>query len=198
MEISPIDRYRCKERIDSIYQDSINVLLIPTNLNISGSLISLAIGMSDHFKMDSLKYQSLMNKALEFARQRKLNPCCNFAKEEMDFLKETLDKEQVERVININNIDEARFRAINVWNVLSDKGLLEYTDSIEQVSRAFSFFRRELFIYDYYTEQPELIENNLRDLNMRKPQIIRMYEGLLSKESVKQRHQKKIGVEFAW
>ena len=198
LHLYPKDRFKLKEKIDSIYQDSINALLIPANQAISGPLISITLNMSDVLGLDSTKYNAMMNKALSFARIKKQYPCQSFAKEEIEVLKENLSRKQIEKVIKLKNITLSHDRAQSAWSALSKANVVEPSDSADYVSLAFSYYQLEAFIFDYYLDEPDVIDNNLRDLYTRKPQVIKMYEALYNKEAIKQNHQKKVGVEYAW
>lgn len=198
MDISVPMRIHYKAAIDSIYQDSINRLLIPTNHMISGQLISLVLGIPDILGVDSSKYQQLMDMALEFARRKASDPCAYLAKDEIEVLKNILSRKQVERAINIKNYEISKKRAENAWQELSKAGIVNATDSIQSISKAITYYRKEMLILDYFVDDRELIDNNLRDLYMQKPKIINMYEGLLQKAIIEKKHHEKVGEEFAW
>lgn len=62
LERNPMERVVEKQRIDSLYQDSINALLIPYNSNISGEIISLSLRMSDALRLSKKEHRRLMEK----------------------------------------------------------------------------------------------------------------------------------------
>ena len=108
----PTVRVREKMRIDSLYQDSIDALLIPFNHQISGKSISLALQLSEHFKLSNRKHRLLMDKALAFARMKRRNPLAWFAKEEMDVMNilvlknwlKTIRKEMKQKFLCISHL----------------------------------------------------------------------------------------------
>ena len=73
LERNSMERVVEKQRIDSLYQDSINALLIPYNSNISGEIISLSLRMSDALRLSKKNHVRLMDKALEIANQIAVN-----------------------------------------------------------------------------------------------------------------------------
>ena len=187
-----------KQRIDSLYQDSINALLIPYNSNISGEIISLSLRMSDALRLSKKNHVRLMDKALDFARRLRKNPYTNFKKEEMDALKKNLSAKQLETVIDEKNGMQAQVKAQRAWNALEEAGVAYELDSVPNVSRARLYYLIEMRYWDMYVEQNEVRDRNLQDLYRSKPKIIKMYEALDEKKRIKEKKEKSVGVEFSW
>lgn len=198
LEQNPMVRVVEKQRIDSLYQDSINALLIPYNSNISGEIISLSLRMSDALRLSKKNQARLMDKALDFARRLRKNPYVNFKKEEMDVLKKNLSAKQLETVIDEKNGMQAQVKAQRAWNALEEAGVAYELDSLPNVSRARLYYLIEMRYWDMYVEQNEVRDRNLQDLYRSKPKIIKMYEALDEKERIKEKKEKSVGVEFSW
>lgn len=198
LERNPMERVVEKQRIDSLYQDSINALLIPYNSNISGEIISLSLRMSDALRLSKKKHRRLMEKALDFARRLRRNPYVNFKKEEMDVLKKNLSAKQLETVIDEKNGMQAQVKAQRAWNALEEAGVAYELDSLPNVSRARLYYLIEMRYWDMYVEQNEVRDRNLQDLYRSKPKIIKMYEALDEKKRIKEKKEKSVGVEFSW
>lgn len=198
LERNPMERVVEKQRIDSLYQDSINALLIPYNSNISGEIISLSLRMSDALRLSKKNHVRLMDKALDFARRLRKNPYTNFKKEEMDALKKNLSAKQLETVIDEKNGMQAQVKAQRAWNALEEAGVAYELDSLPNVSRARLYYLIEMRYWDMYVEQNEVRDRNLQDLYRSKPKIIKMYEALDEKKRIKEKKEKSVGVEFSW
>lgn len=198
LERNPMVRVVEKQRIDSLYQDSINALLIPYNSNISGEIISLSLRMSDALRLSKKNHVRLMDKALDFARRLRKNPYTNFKKEEMDALKKNLSAKQLETVIDEKNGMQAQVKAQRAWNALEEAGVAYELDSLPNVSRARLYYLIEMRYWDMYVEQNEVRDRNLQDLYRSKPKIIKMYEALDEKKRIKEKKEKSVGVEFSW
>ncbi|MDO4737387.1 MAG: hypothetical protein Q4A50_02060 [Bacteroidales bacterium] len=198
LERNPMERVVEKQRIDSLYQDSINALLIPYNSNISGEIISLSLRMSDALRLSKKEHRRLMEKALDFARRLRKNPYTNFKKEEMDVLKKNLSAKQLETVIDEKNGMQAQVKAQRAWNALEEAGVAYELDSLPNVSRARLYYLIEMRYWDMYVEQNEVRDRNLQDLYRSKPKIIKMYEALDEKNRIKEKKEKSVGVEFSW
>ena len=198
LEQNPMVRVVEKQRIDSLYQDSINALLIPYNSNISGEIISLSLRMSDALRLSKKNQARLMDKALDFARRLRKNPYVNFKKEEMDALKKNLSAKQLETVIDEKNGMQAQVKAQRAWNALEEAGVAYELDSLPNVSRARLYYLIEMRYWDMYVEQNEVRDRNLQDLYRSKPKIIKMYEALDEKKRIKEKKEKSVGVEFSW
>lgn len=198
LERNPMERVVEKQRIDSLYQDSINALLIPYNSNISGEIISLSLRMSDALRLSKKEHHRLMEKALDFACRLRKNPYTNFKKEEMDVLKKNLSAKQLETVIDEKNGMQAQVKAQRAWNALEEAGVAYELDSLPNVSRARLYYLIEMRYWDMYVEQNEVRDRNLQDLYRSKPKIIKMYEALDEKKRIKEKKEKSVGVEFSW
>lgn len=198
LERNPMERVVEKQRIDSLYQDSINALLIPYNSNISGEIISLSLRMSDALRLSKKNQARLMDKALDFARRLRKNPYINFKREEMGVLKKNLSAKQLETVIDEKNGMQAQVKAQRAWNALEEAGVAYELDSLPNVSRARLYYLIEMRYWDMYVEQNEVRDRNLQDLYRSKPKIIKMYEALDEKKRIKEKKEKSVGVEFSW
>lgn len=198
LEQNPMVRVVEKQRIDSLYQDSINALLIPYNSNISGEIISLSLRMSDALRLSKKNHARLMDKALDFARRLRRNPYVNFKKEEMDVLKKNLTSKQLETVIDEKNGMQAETKARRAWKALEDAEVAYELDSLPNVSRARLYYLIEMRYWDMYVEENEVRDRNLQDLYRSKPKIIKMYEAIDEKKRIKEKKEKSVGVEFSW
>lgn len=203
---NPMVRIAEKDRIDSIYQDSIDAILIPYNPQITGHAISMAIRMSDVMNIPEKKQSKLMDMALDFARRLRKDPFTNFAREEMDFLQKTLRKKQLETVLDEKNNLQALLQTEKIWAALDRNHQTEQLDSTEQMTVAHRYYLLEMRYKDIYVGQYSLLDRNLQEIYRRKPKMIKMYEAIEEKQRMAERHkefekqqkEKKVGGEFSW
>lgn len=194
----PADRLRHKREIESLFRDSINAILIPLNPDLTGRATGYALMMRRHLELSPGKQDTLMEYALDYARRLHENPCANFAREEMDMLIRELDTEQLTQALNAKNSAAARLRSQQLWRAIVEAKLDVAQDSAAQVHRAYKYYNRELYILDYYVEQPSPLRANLDDLYRHKPTIVKMYEGIGMRQKVIEKHAEKVGNEYAW
>lgn len=187
-----------KSRIDSLYRDSINRVLMPFNPQITGSTIGTVFRNASYLNLSDDKCQVLMEHALRFARRLYRNPCAYIAREEMDVLRKELTHDQLENVINWKNSKEARAKALDVWQSVQESELLLKSDSTEHTNRAYLYYLQEMYIRDYYVGEKEIIDNNLQELYARKPKVIKIYEAKGMQQWVQKKHQERVGSAFAW
>ena len=187
-----------KEQIDSVYMDSIFAHLVPYNPQMTGRAISLALYFADLLSLTPEDVSVLTENAVDYARRLSRNPCTSFAAEEMAVLKNVLNYNQLRDLLEEKNSKEAFSKANWAWEKLKAARLTNELDSLKDVQRAYLYYRSELCIRDYYVSEEETLNNNLKDLYSHKPRIITMYEGLERRKQIQQRHEKKVGMEFAW
>lgn len=191
-------RLNRKRDIETQYWDSIAARLIPHNPATAGRFVGHAISMADELELADETRAMLVRNGIRLFRLLRANPCADFAREEMDTLKSVLNSEQLEKVIDRSNEREVSSRANAVWQALATADLTDDLDKEADLKRAETYIRKELLIRDYYIGDPSLVSANLDDLYRHKPRIITMYEGLLQRESIKKKHEEKVGFEFAW
>lgn len=192
------DRIKEKTKIDSLYQDSIFAILVPYNPQMTGQAISLALFFAEELALSQENTAILTAKAVDFARRVHKNPCEFFAVEEMLVLKQILSSTQLDAILEEKNSKKAKEKALQAWEALKYEGLTYDLDSINDIGRAFLYYRSEMSIRDYYVDNKELQENNLADIYRHKPRIIQMYDGLWQRKQINKKYEKKVGAEFSW
>lgn len=201
IETDSRSRIIAKASIDSVYQDSINAMLIPLNLNISGTCISMTLRLADKIRLSEKKRKKLLDCALDYARRRNRNPYVNFTWEEMAVLNKYLTRNQLNYVLDEKNKVEASVKAQRAWNELDMAGETQELDSMQQVIRANMYYSLEMRFRDMYVGESELLERNLSDLYVSKPKIIKMYEALEERKRMKAkdtRKEKNVSSAFSW
>ena len=194
-------RVMIKMRIDTQYQDSIDMLLIPEYYNrISGDNISYALHARRAVRMDSTQYDYLMGKALDMAHRLRRNPRLNVWNEEMEILTKTLTKEQLDRFFRDKNARSVTKEMQAGWKRLTDAGLAEQLDSVNDMARAYFYFQERQKIKDLYKYNSTAQRKHLAELNKSMPTMIRMLDGLDKKARIEEneRNNKTVGKEFVW
>lgn len=194
-------RSLAKMRVDTQYQDSIDMLLIPEYYNrISGDNISYALHAKRAVRMDSTQYDYLMGKALDMAHRLRRNPRLNVWNEEMEILTKTLTKEQLDRFFRDKNARSVTKEMQAGWKRLTDAGLAEQLDSVNDMARAYYYFQERQKIKDLYRYNGTTQRKHLAELNKSMPTMIKMLDGLDKKARIEEneRNNKTVGKEFVW
>lgn len=191
---SILERVKSKMAIDSVYQDSINLLLIPYN-SISGENLAYALRLSNTGFCTKKQTQKLQDKALVFARSLARNPGINIWNEEMDFLQKVFKKKQLEVFFELKNLELINNDLRTAWNKLQVANLDIELDSVVDCSQAYVYYVKKNMIENLYKYQNELRVNNLDELRKHRPYMLRLLEGL---ESKKRMNGVSVSSEFIW
>lgn len=189
-----------KLAIEEIYQDSIDMLLIPFNRDrISGENISYALYMSEMIGLEREQYDFLMKKALDMARRIRKNRMLNVWDEEMDILKDILSKEQLKRMFYKKNHAIVNKLLQDGWMRLQEKGLTEQLDSATELKQARFYYNESEKIKAIYRYKPSIRKKCLNEIGKRKPTMIKMLDAL-DKEARLAKKEEETGVtqEFIW
>lgn len=172
-------RVKCKQEIDSVYRDSLNLFLIPVKGNtISGENISFALRYKDTLNLDDAQYQYMMDKALSMARQLYQNPKTNVWNEEMEVLTESLTPGQLDNFFMLKYAMSITRTLYYDWKKIVDAGLSDQLDKTEDVNKAYRYYLEQKKIKDIYRYRSSAQRKSLAELNKRKPDMIRVLETL--------------------
>lgn len=194
-------RVRRKIRLDNHYQDSIDRVLIPeyTN-NISGYNISFALHFSRKIHLDSAQFEYLLSKALDMTHRIRKDRMLNVWNEEMDLLRKTLDKKQLDRFFTIKNGIIVSREARQAWKRICDAGLESEVDSAKEMNLAISYYHERQKIKDIYRYYGTPQKKYLAELSRQMPLIVRMVDALDKKARMEEDEKKNgtIGKEYVW
>ena len=172
-------RVKCKQEIDSVYRDSLNLFLIPVKGNtISGENISFALRYKDTLNLDDAQYQYMMDKALSMARQLYKNPKTNVWNEEMEVLTESLTPGQLDNFFMLKYAMSITRTLLNGWKRIVEEGLSDQLNKTEDINKAYRYYLEQKKIKDIYRYRSSAQRKSLAELNKRKPDMIRMLETL--------------------
>ncbi|MBR6286771.1 MAG: hypothetical protein IKR18_07275 [Bacteroidaceae bacterium] len=194
-------RMRNKLRIDSVYQDSIDMLLIPHNIHqISSENLSFALQESGYVWIDSVQYGKIMDKAIDIAHRIRKNHDINVWNEEMEFLQSLLNQNQLTMLLYRKNNVAARTNANNAWEKLVNAGIAEQFDSVKEMeSIQLYYLEREKYMA-LYRYKPSIRKKALAQVGKRKPKSLIMLDAYDKQERMeeKERENGTIGKEFVW
>lgn len=199
---SAAKRVRAKMAIDSLFEDSLNAILIPYN-NISGENLSYAIRIAKVNDVDSAQYEYLMAKALELARKLKKNPRLNVWNDDINTVRQTLSEKQLRRFLSLKNGMKVTQKMRTAWQKLADAGLTAELDSARDCAQAYMYYFEEQRINDLYRYYGTSKKKYMAELVKKMPRMVKMYDALGKKARVLARKKKAttdktIGKEFAW
>lgn len=181
------ERIQNKKRIDSLYQDSIDVRLMPENSSIAGENISLALRFSGRMGVDATGYGRIMALGLDVAKHLRRDAHYRYDMEVMDSLRNILTKEQLVRILRSKNMQKAIDRGVAAWNEVVVAGLIEGEDSTTCCDDAIEYYLQELVLSDMFVGHDKVLGNNLADLWKRQPLIVRMNGSMKRKQEITRR-----------
>lgn len=183
---NPIDRVRCKRMIDSLYQDSVDVRLMPYNQGIAGENISISLRMAKTLGISADRRADIMKLGLYVARQLRKNPRYYYDAVVMDSLRTFMTRKQLTDMLRSKNVVRAVNMARKAWKEVVAAGLIENEDSAECCDKAIEYYLQERVINDMYVGHDKALKSNLRELWKHQPLIVRMKESMRKKESMEQ------------
>ncbi len=184
-------------RIDSLYRDSLNEILIPRN-HISGDYITYALRIANIQNYTEEQYRTLMDGALGIARRLYINPRQDTGNEEIELIRKTLTPTQLDRYFIQKNSGIATTLTKQGWKKLKDAGLTAELDSSRHWMQGYMYYRNRQRILELYRADKKVMYSHLRDLNNRKPQMIRLLDGLNHKANIRKEENNNVGKDFVW
>ncbi len=197
---APYKRARAKMEIDSLYQDSIDIRLIPYNKNISGEYMSIALFEEKTLRLDSAQYNAIKRCALDLAHRLRKNPKLDTWPEERQVITTSLSPKQVEKLLVRKNGKKIAEDFHKAWNRLKEAGLTQQLDSVSDGALAVVYLEKSYVIKDLYQRDKRARRAAMTQLDKRKPIIMRLLDGLNKKEALekKEENQQSIGKDFVW
>lgn len=199
---APAKRVRAKMAVDSLYEDSLNAILIPFN-KISGENVSYALRIAKVNNVDSTQYEYLLSKALELARKLKKNPRLNVWNEDINTVRQTLTENQLKRFLALKNAGKVTAKMRTAWQKLAEAGLTAELDSARECSQAYMYYFEEQRINDFYKYYGTSKAKYMAELAKHTPKMVKMYDAIGKKARIAERKKKAaadktVGKEFAW
>lgn len=194
----PKDRVKNKRRIDELYQDSIDVRLLPHNDKLAGANVSIALRLADRLEINAEKYNKIMSLGLRVAKHLRKDPLYKYNVEVMDSLRNFLTKEQLVMILRSKNAVQTVNKAVATWNEVKAAGLTENEDSASCTQNAIGYLLKEHVINDMFVGHDKVLKKNLTDLRKEQPHIVRMSESIKKKEELIRKKEEYEINEMAW
>lgn len=196
---TPWDRVANKKKIDDLYQDSIDVRLLPHNDNVAGANVSLALRIADNMGVSKENYVNILNLGLKVCKHLRKDPRYYYDVEVMDSLRSFLTNDQLVRVLRSKNAVNAINKSIETWHTVKSAGLIENEDSASCCDNASEYYIQESIINEMFVGHDKVIKKNLSDLWKKQPLIVRMVGAIKKKEAlVKKKEEESNNNEMAW
>lgn len=148
-------------------------------------------------ELDSVQYDYIMNKAVDMARRIKSDYRTAVWNEEMEILKTTLDKHQLQSFFRSKNAKSVTTEFDNIMKKLGDAGLTEQIDSIKDVPDAVNYLFYKQMVKDLYRNFGTSQKRYLSEIDKNKPKIISLFDGLIKKERYRE-EEPNFNKEFIW
>lgn len=194
---SVVRRVKAKHAIEELYQDSIDIILIPYNANISGENLSYALKAVRALSLDNTQYEYLRQQALGVAHQLRKNPRKDVWGQEMKVLENALTTEQLNIFFTLKNGAVVSQKTQKAWSQLKKAGLTEQLDSVTEYGKAFLYYSEQQKITDLYKKNNSLRNRNLAELSKQMPLAIKMLDAL-SKQKRREEKTKNVSKEYVW
>ena len=196
-EKSPARRASAKLAIDSAFQDSIDMRLIPFNKGISGENMSFAMRLMPILNLDEAQRSYIVQKALDIAGQLRKNPRKNVWNDEINALRQSLNAKQLDRFFTHKNAGKVTSLMRQTWNKLCEAGMTARLDSARDCAQAYMYYMEQQKINDIYKYYGTSKKKYLAELSKRMPEMVRLYDSLGKRKRMEAR-KKEVGKEYVW
>lgn len=167
-------RLGCKQRIDSLYLDSISIRLFEYDPAVAGEAVMYACRLAKAVGMDADTKARVERLGLAVARELDRNPTYRYEVRVMDTLRACLTREQLARVLRVKNSARGTAMAREAWRVATERGLVEAADSADLTSKADIYYTEELVVRDMFVGHGDALGKNLNWLRKQQPALVRM------------------------
>lgn len=183
--------------IDSVYQDSIDLILIPFNSTISGENISYLLKAAKACELDESQHKHIEQQALDMAHQIRKNPRTNVWKQEMNVLRNTLTEKQLERFFSLKNGTKVGKKLKEEWARLTEAGLAAELDSVKDRAKAGRYYHLQQQIMDLYKYDNNTRKRHLAELSKQMPLWVKLIDAQDKQKRV-DASKKTVSKDYAW
>ena len=178
------ERVTNKLRLDELYQDSIDVRLLPDNEKLAGANISLALRFADKMGLSKENRSKITALGLSIAKKLRKNPRYDYDVEVMDSLRNYLSKSQLTEILSAKHALPCIKKGVATWNSLQNAGMVMDQDSATCCNQAIDYYTMECVISEMFVGHEKQLKTNLSDLWKRQPLIVRMSGSLKNREEL--------------
>lgn len=196
---TPWERVDNKRRLDNLYQDSIDVRLLPHNDNVAGANIGISLRLAKTIGVSAENYGKILQLGLSVCKHLRKDPRYNYDVEVMDSLRNFLTKDQLCEILTSKHAVECVNKGIATWNEVKAAGLIENEDSASCCNQAIDYYIMECIVNEMFVGHDKVLKKNLSDLWKKQPLIVRMNGSIKKKEElVKKKEEENERNEMAW
>lgn len=192
-----LTRAKARNDCDASFRDSIDIILLPHNPNISGENISRVLLWADTLKLDYTTLLKFRDKALDIAHRIRKDRLLDVWDEEISFMRENLSEIQLDLYLLHKNKDRIISQVSEVRRKLNSAGLATQLDSADIKNCTLYYFEQEK-IKDIYHNHPKSCKKMLVALGQTKPKMLKMAEGIEKNSAIKEKQTEVLGKEFIW
>ena len=193
------DRVANKKRLNDLYQDSIDVRLLPHNDNVAGANIGISLRLAKTLGVSAENYGKILQLGLSVCKHLRKDPRYNYDVEVMDSLRNFLTKNQLCEILTSKHAVECVNKGIATWNEVKGAGLIENEDSASCCNQAIDYYIMECIVNDMFVGHDKVLKKNLSDLWKKQPLIVRMNGSIKKKEELaKKKEEENERNEMAW
>lgn len=183
--------------VDSVFQDSIDMVLIPYNKNISGENISYVLRTIKAYNLDEAQSKYLKHQALDLAHQLHRNPRANVWKQEMKALRSTMTEKQLECFFALKNGSRIGKKLKEDWIKLTEAGQTSDLDSISDRAKASRYYMSQYKIMDLYKYENSVRKKQLEELSKQMPLWVKKVDALEKRKRIDER-KKEVSKDYVW
>lgn len=167
----PMERYRHKVVLDSVYQRLIDAELMPDN-DIAGAAIRCALKMKKEISLSDNTYQKIVDGGLPIAYELRKNPNYVSITSEMKVLRANLNSKQINKVLREKNKNLAWEKSWESWKAILENKLAVRKDSVK-VCRQFTGYYLDKLVYtDMFCDNNSQRLSYLFGLEETKPELL--------------------------
>lgn len=199
-QMSLRQKVMAKMMTDSLWQDSIDLMLMPYNRGISGDNISFALRISESLKLDNHQRSAITACAIDIAHKLRSNPRIDVCNHEMQVITSTLDEKQQDMFFSLKNAPLATKDMKKAWSKIEEAEQTEQLDSMLDCAKAYFYYLERQRIRDISHNNRTLQRKLMDELANRKPLLVKMAEGLEREEQRRKNTENmtSVGKEFIW
>ena len=178
------ERVGNKLRLDEVYQDSIDIRLLPDNEKLAGANICLALRFADKMGVSNENRSKITALGLSIAKKLRKNPRYDYDVEVMDSLRNYLSKSQLTEILSAKHALPCIKKGVATWNTLQNAGMVMDEDSATCCNQAIDYYTMECVINEMFVGHEKQLKKNLSDLWKQQPLIVRMSGSLRNREEL--------------
>lgn len=178
--IDPVDTSRRRascNRIDAIFQDSIDALLIKRN-DVSGKNITKVIRSAGFQRLgDSARY-ALMHHAIKLCQYRRENSATDLHRQEIAILRQFLSERNLEHLVGTGYQEQSDMQAREIWHRLKMAHCTARYDSTLECGQISNYLQKKAAVKSVYSGT-SMLSAKVDSITRKRPDIYRLYLSIM-------------------